>query len=64
MITLREQLCQVDGLRAWLVLGEWIGHGDAFAVRQDGQVVLLTIAEPLGRSHHLRNKQGIVNCQL
>ena len=53
----REQLRQVDGRRARLVLRERIGHGDALAVRQDGQVVLLAVAKLVGRGHHLADKK-------
>ena len=59
-----HQLRQVDGFRARLVLSERIGHGDALTIWQYGQVVLLAVAELVGRGHHLADEQRIVNCQL
>ena len=58
-----EQLRQVDGLGARLVLRERVGDGDALAVGQHRQVVLLAVAELVGRSHHLADEQRIVNGQ-
>ena len=55
--TSREQLRQVDSLRARLVLRKRYGDGNTFTVGQDGQVVLLAVAEAVASGHHLGYKQ-------
>ena len=53
----RNQLRQVDGLRARLNLGEGHGDDDTFRSRQQRQIVLFAIAEAFAYCHHLTDER-------
>ena len=56
--TLREELRQVDGLHARLVLGVRNGLGDVLLVGQYGQIVLFTVAKAFTYCADLTDQQG------
>ena len=58
--TLWEQLGEVNGLGACLMLRDRDCFGDIFFIRKDGQIVLLAIAEAVALGSNLTDEQRCI----